>query len=233
VEALRLTTPRSYEAFWVPGLTDDIDRDVSLAHGFRWLVGAERKYGKKGIVIMYAKSMVGNAPLLGQAAARWEFVSPRSHGAYRSGGPVLAIWPPNDRTMELAESCAFGSALCVIPGSSYEIAPWVRRTGARCLMKGFEVEVPTQLPQEITNALDSVLSIGGHNGFLGGGEKEIVIRGLRRIATRRDSPTRKAIEEYLRASGQTDGRGAERAASWYAEIQDGKRHRDYRGRTIK
>ncbi len=77
-----------------------------------------------------------------------------------------------------------------------------------------------------------MLFLGGHNHFLGGGEKEDAIRRLRQIARRRDRPTREAIEEYLLASSKTDGDGARRAGRWYAEILEGKRHRDYAGRII-
>jgi hypothetical protein len=31
---------------------------------------------RREVIVMYAKSMVHNAPLLGEAARRWEFVSP-------------------------------------------------------------------------------------------------------------------------------------------------------------
>jgi hypothetical protein len=50
---------------------------------------------------------------------------------------------------------------------------------------------------------------------------------------RLDAPSQEAIEEYLRASGKTDGDGARRAGKWYEEILEGKRHRDYTGRTIR
>lgn len=106
-----MTATQRYEAFWIPGLEDDIDRDQGLAYGYKWLIDAESRYGGTGVVVMYAKQMVGNAPMLAQFAARWQFYSVRSRGYGRGGkGPVLAIWP-TDRTLELAEQLAFGSAL--------------------------------------------------------------------------------------------------------------------------
>lgn len=218
---------------WVPGLDHDIDQDESLKIGFRWLAEAERKHGGVGVIVMYAKQMMGNAPLLAQAAGRWEFVSPRSRSrSPRGRGPILAIWPPDDRTLEFAEHLAFDSALCVISGRLHDISAWIRRTGARCLVDGFAATDAMALPEDIAKSLDHMLFFGGHNHFLGGGEKEDAIRRLREIARRRDAPTREAIEEYLRASDTTDGDGAQRAGKWYAEILEGKRHRDYAGRII-
>ena len=223
-----------YEAAWVPGLGHEIDRDESLKVGFRWLAETERKYGVVGVVVMYTKGMVRNAPLLEQAAGRWQFVSTRSSSPSRRGrGPVLAIWPPDDRTLELAEQLAVGSALCVIPGSLNDGTAWIRRTNARCLVDGFAAPDAAVLADEISKSLDHMLFFGGHNGFLGGGEKEDAIRRLIAISRRPDAPSQEAIEEYLRASGKTDGDGARRAGKWYEEILEGKRHRDYTGRTIR
>jgi hypothetical protein len=227
-----MTATHRYEAFWIPGLEDDIDRDQGLAYGYQWLIDAERKYGGTGMVVMYAVRMVGNAPLLAEFAARWEFYSLRSRGyGRRSKGPVLAIWP-TDRTLEFAEQLALGTALCVIPGTSYDSLPWIRRTGARCLVEGFSVAPGQTLPDDIGKTLDSLLSFGGHNEFLGGGEKEMTITALRKIAARPDAPSREAVEEYLAGSGQTRSGGVHRAGEWYDEIRRGKRHRDYRGRVI-
>lgn len=223
-----------YDAFWVPGLdNNEIDRDDGLAHAFAWLREAEQNYGGTGLIVMNAKKMVGNAPMLGQSARRWEFLSPLSDGSHRRrGGPVLAIWP-SDRTLELAEHKAFDSALCVLPGSLFDVSPWIRRTGATCLVKGFDIEPGEELPKDIAKRLDGVLSFGGHNNFLGGGEKEIAIRALKEIAVRVDAPSREAIEAYLYHSGETAASGVQRAGTWYDEVRQGKRHRDYRGEIIR
>lgn len=230
-----MKTPTArYEATWVPGLDSDLDRDDGLREGFRWLVEAERTFGARGVIVMYAKGMVRNAPVLEQAARQWPFISTRSGSPSRPGrGPVLAIWPPNDRTLELAEQLAFGTALCVIPGSITDVSAWIRRTNAMCLVDGFAVDAGPSLPAEVTESLDHLLFFGGHNGFLGGGEKEDAIRRLTTISRQRDRPSREAIEEYMRASGETDGGGAQRAGKWYAEILEGKSHRDYAGRVIR
>lgn len=229
-----MRTAARYEASWVPGLDSDLDRDEGLVAGFRWLVEAERKFGAPGVIVMYAKGMVRNAPLLEQAAGRWQFVSTRSSSpTRRERGPVLAIWPSNDRTLELAEQLALGTALCVIPGSITDVSAWIRRTNAECLVAGFAAAAGPVLAQEITESLDHLLFFGGHNGFLGGGEKEYAIRSLTEISQRRDAPSPDAVEEYLRASGETDGDGAQRAGKWYSEILEGKRHRDYAGRVIR
>ena len=226
-----MTKTPGYDAAWVPGLEHGIDRDESLAVGLRWLADVERQHGGAGIVVMFAKSMIQNAPLLAQAAGRWEFVSPRSSRP-RGQGPVLAVWPPDDRTLEFAETLAVGTALCVIPGSLFDISPWIRRSGAPCLVAGFEAGEAANLPEDVTRSLDSMLFFGGHNGFVGGGEKEDAISRLRDIATRPDAPSREDIEEYLRASGSTHAKGVERVGKWYSDILEGRRHRDYRGRVI-
>lgn len=135
-------------------------------------------------------------------------------------------------TLELAEQLALGSALCVIPGSINDANAWIWRAGAECLVEGFGIDAAPVLPKEIAESLDHTLFFGGHNGFLGGGEKEDAIRRLREISRRPDAPGREEIEEHLRASGETDGDGAQRAGRWYEEILDGRRHRDYAGRII-
>lgn len=228
-----MTAVHGYEAFWIPGLEDDIDRDQGLALGYQWLINAERKYGGTGMVVMYAKKMVGNAPMLADFAARWEFLSLRSPGyGRRSKGPVLAIWP-TDRTLEFAEQLALGSALCVIPGSHDDSLPWIRRTGAQCLVKGHSIAPGTPLPIDVAETLDHVLAFGGHNDFLGGHDKQRAISELRRIAARADAPSREAIQGHVAASGQTSADGVRRIGLWYDEIRQGKRHRDYRGRVIR
>lgn len=131
-----VSVPARYDAFWVPGLDHDIDRDESLSVGLRWLADAERAHETPDVIVMYAKSMVHNAQLLGEAARRWEFVSPRSKSTWR-GGPVLAVWPPDSKVLGLAETRALDFALCVVAGR-YDICAWVRKAKATCLVEGFE-----------------------------------------------------------------------------------------------
>jgi hypothetical protein len=230
-DVTRMKAP-NYEASWVPGLDRKVDRDKSLALGFRWLESAESQHDTPGVVVLHAKRMIPNTPLLAQAATRWEFVSPRSRRP-RAQGPALAIWPPNDRVLELAEDLADGSALCVISGHLLDVAPWVRRTGAQCLMDGLCVAGGPSFPPEVTKGLDRMLFFGGHHSFLDTGEKEDAIQRLRAIAARPDAPTSPQIEDYLRASGATDARGIIRAAKWYGEILEGRRHLDRRGHVIR
>lgn len=220
--------PPRYEAFWLPGLDEDVDPDEVLAIAFGWLRSAERKHGGTGILVMNAVQMRGNRPIL--STAPWDIVSPRSRRPH-GRGPVLAVWP-EERTLELAEMLALDSALCAMAGTLFDIAPWIRRSGAACLVEGFEVARGTELPAEISRSLDHMLFFGGHNSFLGGGEKEDAIRRLREIARRPDAPPRDAIVEYLRSTGETDADGAERVGKWYEEIQLGKRHLDYARRVI-
>jgi hypothetical protein len=178
---------------------------------------------------MNAASMRRNNRLL--AAAPWDVESPRSkHPGSR--GPVLAIWP-NDRTLEFAEMLATGSALCVIGSRRGDMSPWIQRTGATCIVKGYDVEPAEALPAGVTKSIDEMVDWGGHNSFVGPSDKTDAIRRLRAIADRPDAPSRQAIESYLRASGKTDSSGASRAGKWYDEIRHGTRHRDYRGQVIR
>jgi hypothetical protein len=88
------------------------------------------------------------------------------------------------------------------------------------------------LPADVIDALDSMIFFDGYNGFLGAGGKENAIRHLRTIASLPDRPEPEAIENYLVASGEVERHGASRASKWYAEILQGKRHRDHVGRII-
>lgn len=151
--------------------------------------------------------MARNRPLLTWASQRWDFVSPRARR--QSGkGPVLAIWP-DPKVVELAERMALDTTLCVIAGS-HDISPWVQKAHATCLVEGYEAEL-VHLPPDVCKSLDSMLFLGGSNGFLGGGEKEDAIRRLREMAQRSNRPSPEAIESYLLASGKTHAKGAERA----------------------
>jgi hypothetical protein len=220
-----------YEALWVPGLAHDIERDESLRCGLGWLAEAEESCGRAGRIVMYAKKMAGNAPLLTAAAQRWEFVSPRSRHSY-DPGPVLAVWPPDSGVIELAESLSRGYALCVIAGR-YDLSAWIKRARATCLIAGFEEPPPEELAPEVRESLDHMLWFDGHNGFVGAGGKEDAIRRLRAIAARADKPAPREIEDHLLASGETDADGARQARRWYEEILRGKRHLDYRGHVIR
>lgn len=230
-----MARPVRYEAAWAPGLADTTtadEDDRSLAAAFEWLIDAERRFGRPGQVVMYAKQMMHNRPLLIAAAQRWSFHSPRSHAGWHLG-PTVAVWPPDDRTLELAENIAGDTGLCVIPGGTdYDAGPWIRRTGARCLVPGWDAPAAATLAKDVTDRLDSVLRFDGHNAFIGGGGKEHTIQLLQEIAGMSPRPSRQEIEAYLRASGETHEPGPERAGKWYEEILDGKRHLDYRRQVI-
>src|SRR5690348_11856215 len=105
-----MSVPTRYDAYWIPGLQHDIDPDESLRFGLNWLTETERTEQARGVIVMYAKKMAANRPLLTWAAGQWEFVSPRSQRRSSGAGPVLAIWPPNGEVLELAERLALDSA---------------------------------------------------------------------------------------------------------------------------
>ncbi|HEY3023789.1 MAG TPA: hypothetical protein VGK11_09155 [Actinomycetota bacterium] len=224
--------PARYEAFWIPGDLNGEEEEERLRAGLAWLEDAERAYGGRGAIAMYAKSMKDNTPTLSQASTRWSFVSQRSRARPHGRGPVLAVWPPDSKVLEFAEELAWGSALCVVTGR-WDISPWVGKSGAKCLLPGYEDQmVGPALSPEVAGLLDGMLTFDGHNGFIGAGGKEHAIHALRRIADEQDRPNPKAIEDYLLASGKTNANGAQRARKWYEEILGGKRHRDYRGKVI-
>jgi hypothetical protein len=229
-----MARPIRYEAVWAPGLRDTTtadEDDASLDVAFAWLADAERRFGRRGQIVMYAKQMMHNRPKLTEAAYRWPFHSPRSHAGWNLG-PTIAVWPPDDQTLELAENVAGDTGLCVIPGQHYDAGPWIFRTGAHCLIDGWSAPAAPELDKEVTDRLDSILSFDGHNGFIGGGGKEHTISTLQEIARMRPHPTRDEIEGYLRASGETHEPGPERAGEWYEEILNGRRHLDYRRQVI-
>jgi hypothetical protein len=220
----------SFDAFWLPAFDSDADPDEVLSVGFDWLRRTQQAVGVHGVLAMYASSMRGNRPIL--LSAPWEIISPRSRTGYRTGGPVLAIWP-NERVLELAEHMATRSALCVIPWEASDIAGWIERTHARPLVEGFEAPTRAPLAPEIEQELQHVVAFGGHNAFLGGGEKEVAIRAFHRIKRLRGAPTRQALEDYLRSTGKVNAKGVARAGQWWQEVLEGKQHRDYRREIIR
>lgn len=222
----------NHEAFWIPGDLHGEEQEERLRVGLTWLEGAEREFGGHGAIAMYAASMKDNTPTLSQASKRWSFVSRRSQARPHGRGPVLAVWPSDSSVLEWAEGLAFGSALCVVSGR-WDISPWVTKSGAKCLLPGYE-DLPAgpELSEDVAEILDGMLLFDGHNGFIGAGGKENAIRALRRIAAGPDRPDPQAIEDFLFASGETHAKGAQRARQWYEEILAGKRHRGDRGRVI-
>jgi len=217
-----------YEAYWVPGLDDDVDPDEALLVAFDWLRDAENRFGVAGVLAMNAVSMRSNSPVL--ESAPWDIVSRQSRRPHGSG-PVLAVWPVAS-TLELAEHLALRTALCVVPGTLFDISPWARRTDATCVIAGFNIAPTDALPPDVREHLDRMLGYDGRNGFVGAGGKEYAIRTLRELSRRADAPTSSALEEYLAGSGKMSAKGAARAAKWYEEIRGGKRHLDYARRPI-
>ena len=216
-------------AFWIPG-PNDLDMDEGLALGYSWL---ERTAAPgRRVVVLHATKMLNNRPMLGRAS-RYTVVSPRSRGVgYGDAGAVLAIWP-NPATLEFAEQLAFGAPVCVIP-YTHDIGWWIAKTSAVNLTAP-DAQPTVGLPgldPAVTAALDSMLGFGGHNSFVGGGEKEDAVRELRAMLAAGHRPPPDALENYLRASGETDIDGARRVRGFYESILAGRTLRDYRGRSI-
>jgi hypothetical protein len=217
-----------FSAFWIPG-PNEFDMDDGLRLGYRWLERSAPAGHR--VVVLHATKMVSNRPTLRQAT-KYTVVSPRSRGVpYGDAGAVLAIWP-NAPTLEFAEELAFGAPLCVIP-YNHDIAWWITKTGATNLTAPDErPDRQCGLPVSVADTLDSILQFGGHNGFLGGGEKEDAVSDLRAMVAAGHRPTPDDLENYARASGETDIDGARRLRGFYEAILAGRTLRDYRGRSI-
>lgn len=200
--------------------------DEGLELGYRWL--KESEHAGTRVVVLNAKKMLNNRPTLANAG-QFHVVSPLSASAPRPG-PVLAIWP-NPEALELAQRLALDAALCVIP-YTHDVTWWIARTGAVNLTAP-DAEPPelATLDPAVTAALDFVLSDGGHNGFLGGGEKVNAVRELRSMVSAGHHPGAQDVEEYALSSGETDVDGAHRLRGFYEAILAGRPLRD-RGRTI-
>lgn len=221
-------TDGSGRAFWIPGPAD-FDMDDGLRLGYRWL----ERNGTSGkrVVVLHALKMVNNRKTL-QAANRYQVVSQRSRGVgYGDADAVLVIWP-NPSDLEFAEELAFGAPMCVIP-YTHDITWWIVKHGARNLTA--VDRAPAGLPgisDAVTDVLDQILQFGGHNSFVGAGEKEDAVAELRQMVAGGTRPSADAVEGYARASGETDIDGARRLRGFYDAILAGKQLRDYRGRSI-
>lgn len=228
-----MTEPQRYRAFWVPGLNDDqVDPDEALAVALEWL----RIVPCTGVrlIVMNAVKMAENRPILGKAAPRYRFVSPRSSkppGFYGGGNAILAIWPTKD-TLEFAEGGARNGALCVAPGRLYDARPWMSQSGAKNLWNPEASPEPlTELPARFQEVLDYLVTLDGNNDFLT--TKDETIRSLRAVMAAGHRPDPEDVENYLLTKqGVRSPKGARRLREWYERLLSGRRLRDYRGRSI-
>jgi hypothetical protein len=180
---------------------------------------------------LHAKKMLNNRRTL-VAAGRFHGVSPNARDVpYRGVAGVLAIWP-SSTLVEFASEIAQSSALCVIP-YRHDVSWWIERTNAINLLTA-EASTPiASAPAAVvTEALDSILFFGGSNSFLGGGEKDDAVGKLRGFVDSGLRPEADAIENYARASGETDVEGARRLRDWYEAILAGRGLRGERGKPI-
>lgn len=110
---------------------------------------------------------------------------------------------------------------------------WIAYSGATNLTEpGSESDGLSRLDPSVADALDAVLFFGGHNSFVGAGEKDDAVRGLRAILATGQQPDPYDVEQYACASGKTDVAGARRLRDFYTKILAGKQLRDSRGRSI-
>ena len=225
-----MTSPQ-YTACWLPGLNDDsVDSDEVLRSALEWL--HDEPCNGERLIVMNLLKMVNNRPIIAEASTRYTVVSPRSRRGITRGNAVLAIWPAND-TLKLAESLAHGGSLCVIPGTFDDLGHWISRTFAQHLWN--PGEVPDQTPKlegAVRSVLDSIVSFGGHNDFLGAGEKERSIRNLRVMISDGNRPDPTDLENYVLTKGVGSYRGARRLREWYEGLLEGRRFYDYGHRLI-
>lgn len=222
--------PPRYEAAWIPGFNTDFEPDEAIRLGGAWL--ASRRSVRSRVVVMNAKKMMDNRPSLRELATRFAFVSPQSRDAGSAPRAVLAVYPTNT-TLALAEALALDGALCVIPGTIDDVTPWIARSRATNL--AFPEEAPPAPPaisDAVRDELESICRFGGHNEFLGSGEKERSIAGLRRIASLSQRPAPVDLESYVLGTGCVGADGAKRLRDWYLGVLGGKRFKDYRGKYI-
>ena len=181
--------------------------------------------------MLHAKRMASNSGLRG--VNQFHVVSPKSaRPFYADVGPVLAIWP-DPKTVEFAEGLALDSALCVVPNYRYDMTWWIDKTAATNLANP-DAEPVTLIPLDpaVIDTLDGIISFGGHNGFVGGGEKEYAVEDLRAMLAAGHQPTAQEVEDYVRSTGKVDIEGAQRLAGWWQVLLDNGQLRDYRGRSI-
>lgn len=115
----------------------------------------------------------------------------------------------------------------------HEITWWITRTGAVNLAEPATQPVTlASLDPAVTATLDSILAFGGYNSFVDGGEKEEAVRELRAMLGGGHRPAPSDVEDYARASGETDVEGARRLRSFNEKVLAGRQLRDYRGRAI-
>ncbi len=220
-----------YEAFWVHAPPDDpanYPRGLDVA--FDWLA-APGHLGER-VVVLYAAKMANNSGL--RRANQFTVVSSRSRNVPFNDdiGAVLAIWP-DPKTVEFAEDLAFGSALCVVPNHRHDMGWWIAKTNATNLDDPNATPIAlTTITPTVAEALDEIVDYGGHNRFVGSGEKEYAVRVLRALLAQGHEPTPAEVEDYLRASGETNVDGARRLREWWEAILAGRQLRDYRGRSI-
>jgi len=78
-----------------------------------------------------------------------------------------------------------------------------------------------RLPPAVADVLDGLLEHGGHNRFLGGGEKVLAVRRLRALVASGHRADPEAVEAYLQANGGTRPDGTRRLTSWYRAVLEG------------
>jgi hypothetical protein len=205
----------------VPGIDSDTDPDDALSLGEKWLQSTVQVQHR--IIVMNAVKMSGNSPRLSRLASRFPVYSPQSHYPPQGTKAVLAVYPTL-KTLGWAEDLAINGALCVVSWTT-DYTAWIARTGAVNLADP-DAAVPelAPLPAPVAERLDGAIFFGGHNGFLGGHEKDRLVGDLIWISENH-RVTPEAVEAYLLASGDVRAEGALRARKWYEGVLAGKRFR--------
>ena len=82
-----------------------------------------------------------------------------------------------------------------------------------------EVEGASGVPPPVSEVLDAIVGFGGHNQFVGAGEKAYSVGELRAMVAAGHRPAPQAVEDYLRE--RTREKGARRIRAWYETIIEG------------
>jgi hypothetical protein len=198
-------TPQ-YDAFFVP---EEVDPDEAIALGIRWLL----QQPGEPLILLHAKNMIDNNPLLGAAARRYgiAFEAPGTlWGKGLKTGAVLAAWASDKVLRCIDDRLAFrAQAVCVIgwrPNDPNHAA-WISARGARDLRDDSPLGTPVEeivTDPVVRIALDEAERFVNHNNMLVQAEdKSYLIRTFQELVRGGHGLNLDQITTYAMATGWT------------------------------
>jgi hypothetical protein len=151
------------DVVYAPWDGEDPDRAVRLA--VQWF----RQQPGDGLVLLHAKKMIRNNPLLARLVSGALVEKPDT--VWRSGwqgGPVLAPWPSEQVLGALSDELAHrATAVCIIEwGEEAYQQAWLAGHGARSLVTGEVAGAAALLPPVVEVAMRHLGIIVNHNNGL-------------------------------------------------------------------